>query len=100
MSIFKGKTYRIKGASQYFEKKYGTPNPRIIIEGPDTEVLGKYWAVGALNGNPACLCFAMRSMNEGRQPSSVPVFYGHISMPGQPSLGELVWEDELEEVEN
>ena len=35
--IEKDKSYRIKGESEYFKKKYGTCNPIIEIEDKDTE---------------------------------------------------------------
>lgn len=94
MAIAKGKKYRIKGFSKYFEDKYGTPNPTIRIEDTDQKVFGGSW--GFQKGNPACLLFAMRSITD-IDPSVNTldgVYYGHIN-----SLGELVHESELEELQ-
>ena len=96
MHIVPRQLYRIKGNSEYFASKYGTPNPTIIIEDTDHKVFGKSW--GDMNGNPACMLFGFRMGAERGVPPAVPVYYGHISMPGVPSCGELVCEDELEEV--
>jgi len=86
VNVENGKTYRIKGDSDYFKDKYGTPNPDIRIEGTDTEVFGGSW--GDQNGNPACILYAIRSVGV---PLSGQVYYGKIN-----GLGELVHESELE----
>ena len=87
----KGKTCTIKGSSKYFENKYGTPNPTIEIEDEDM-VLWPNGGWGMQQGNPACLCYAVRSGLEGIGLVG-KVYYGHID-----GLGELVHESELEEV--
>ena len=94
MTIIPGKTYRIKGSSPYFKEKYGTHNPLIRVEDWDTKVFGGSWL--QMTGNPACIQFAMRSILGLADPLQrpTPVWYGKVN-----SLGELVWEDELEEVE-
>lgn len=94
MKIEKGKTYRIKGNSEYFKDKYGTANPMIEIEDTDENVFGGSWEWQA--GNPACMLFGMRCGMEGVEPGS-KVWYGKI---GDPTLkgarmGELVSEKEL-----
>lgn len=86
MNIENNKTYRIKGNSEYFKKKYGTSNPIIIIEGKDWEVFGKSW--GMMIDNPACLLYAVRSPGI---PIGGQVYYGKIN-----GLGECVHETELE----
>jgi len=86
----KGKTFKIKGNSAYFKKKYGTPNPKIAIEDQDTILFGKSWMM--LDGNPAAMLFGMRSGMEGI-PGGGKVYYGKIN-----NLGELVHESELEEL--
>jgi len=95
MKIKKNKKYKIKGKSSYFATKYGTPNPFITIECSDIEVWGKSWAF--MEGNPAAILFGMRVGLENI--SGGDVYYGHVSTgEGKPSLGELVYESELEEV--
>lgn len=88
MPVENGKTYRIKGDSEYFKDKYGTPNPDIRVEGTDEEVFGGSW--GDQKGNPACLLYAIRA-GFGKLPLSGQVYYGKIN-----GLGELVHESELE----
>ena len=95
--IIPRKKYRIKGTSEYFEKKYKTSNPLIIIEDTVEAVFGRSWLDMA--GNPACMLAAFRLRREqGPAALRAQAFYGHISMPGQPSLGEVVLDIELEEV--
>jgi len=97
MIIVPRKLYRIKGTSEYFKEKYGTTNPMIIIEDTDKAVFGKSWLDMA--GNPACMLAAFRlGREQGLAALGVQAYYGHISMPGIPSLGEVVLETELEEV--
>jgi len=97
MSIVPRKKYRIKGESEYFKEKYGTPNPMIIIEDTDKAVFGKSWL--DMVGNPACCLAAFRlGREQGPAALGTQAYYGHISMPGQPSLGEVVLGIELEEV--
>ena len=88
--ILKGQRYRIKSANtSYFQRKYGEPAPVIIIEGEDTQIWPAGW--GMQNGNPACVCYAIRSGYSGI-PLNGKVYYGHIEGNG---LGELVHESEL-----
>ena len=95
--IIPRKKYRIKGTSEYFKEKYGTFNPLIIIEDTDKAVFGRSWLDMA--GNPTCMLAAVRlGREQGLAALSAQAFYGHISMPGQPSLGEVVLGIELEEV--
>lgn len=88
MNIEKNKAYKIKGESEYLNKKYGTSNPIIVIEGTDKEVFGCYW--GGLNSNPVAMLYGMRAGCEGLLLGG-HVYYGHIG-----GLGELVHESELE----
>lgn len=88
MNIEGGKVYRIKGDSEYFKKKYGTSNPLILIEGTDKEVFGKFW--GDMNGNPACIMYAVRSVGI---PIGGQVYYGKIG-----GLGECAHESEIEPI--
>jgi len=83
-------TKRIKGNSTYFKQKYGTSNPEIEIEGTDLQVFGKSW--GSMQGNFAAILYAVRSANENLGYSG-RVFYGKVG-----NLGELVHEDELEDL--
>ncbi|MBA7624549.1 hypothetical protein ES703_31958 [subsurface metagenome] len=89
MNIVKGETYRIKGKSEFFEKKYGTCNPLFVVEGTDKELFGCFW--GGLNKNPTALFYGIRSGLEGL-PLGGQVYYGHIE-----GVAELVHETELEE---
>ena len=91
MKIIRNNCYRIKGKSRYFKGKYGTFNPTIKIEAEDNIVFGGGW--GDQYGNPACLLYAVRSIEDGI-PSSGKVYYGKIK-----GLGELVHEIELIELE-
>lgn len=91
MKIENRKEYKIKGSSKYFKEKYGTSNPVIRIEDDHEKVFGGWW--GVQNGNPACMLFGMRSGFEGI-PNNGKVYYGHIH-----SMGELVHENELEEIQ-
>ena len=86
-NITLGSTYRIKGKSHYFKKKYGTSNPYIRIEDTDRQVFGGSWRDQI--GNPACMIFAMRSGFEGV--GTGKVYYGKIG-----NMGELVDISELE----
>lgn len=96
MMIVKGKKYRIKGESRYFAEKYGTSNPIITIEDTDKEVFGDSWTVQTRN--PACMLFGQR-VNYEKLPVSGNVYYGKIAIKEHgASLGELVHEQELEEV--
>lgn len=88
--IEKGERYRIKGNSDYFRDKYGTPNPIIKIEGEDIELFPGGW--GKQTGNPVCIIFSYRSAVE-RLPLTSKVYYGHEIGT---NLGELVLETELE----
>lgn len=96
MKIELGKKYRIKGKSKYFKEKYGTSNPLIEIEDIDRNIFGGSWMVQ--NGNPACMLFGIRSGMEGIANIGL-VYYGKIKIgENRGSLGELVSENELEEV--
>lgn len=94
--INKNGKYRIKGDSKYFKDKYGTSNPVITIEDDHEKVFGKWW--GFMNGNPACLLYAVRSPVDNLPMDNAgtgKVFYGHV---GKLELGELVHISELEEI--
>jgi len=85
MVIEPGKTYRIKGASKYFLRKYKTTNPSVTIEEAiDIEKDG--W-------NPPTFLFLGRVYAEGIPHG--PTWYGHIDSDGR---GEIVYESELEEI--
>ncbi len=85
MVIEPGKTYRIKGESKYFLRKYHTSNPQISIINPiDIEKEG--W-------NPPGFLFLGRVYAEGIPDG--PAWYGHIVPDGR---GEIVYESELEDV--
>ena len=90
MKVEKNKSYRVKGNSSYLKKKYGTPNPDIIIEDEDIAVFGGSW--GDQQGNPACLLYAVRSAQD-HIPFGGKVYYGKIGC-----LGEVVHETELTEI--
>lgn len=79
-----GKNYRIKGQSKYFSRKYGTPNPEIIIE-------------AALDYHkefkPPSFLYIGRMLAEGL-PTDGNTYYGHIN-----NLGEFVHETELEKIQ-
>jgi hypothetical protein len=87
--IESGKKYRIRGNSQYFNRKYGTPNPIIIIEGPDITVFGMPWYEYECWATDL---FTARIVLESL-PKNGFVFYGHVD-----GLGELVVDTELEEI--
>lgn len=78
-----GKTYRIKGQSKYFTRKYRTPNPEIIIE----KALDYHQEF-----NPPTFLYIGRMLAEGL-PSDKNTFYGHIQ-----GMGEVVHETELEAI--
>ena len=80
-----GKTYRIKGSSKYFLRKYGTANPEIDIE--------KFMDYHHFYSPPTFL-FQGRALAEG-VPIDGNTYYGHID-----GLGEFVHESELEEIKN
>lgn len=90
----KGKKFKIKKqpAEGYFFKKYGTASPEIIIEDRDINVFGRSWMM--MDGNPACMLFGLRLGSEREYSCfTIPAYYGKVQ-----GLGELVLEDELEEV--
>jgi len=89
MKIIRGKTYRIKGNSDYFKGKYGTANPEFWVEAPTKEIWKGDWMVQ--DGNPACMLYGMRSGIE--KLPSIDTWYGKIG-----SMGEIVHESELEEI--
>ena len=76
-----GKTYRVKGESKYFSRKYSTPNPEILIECPlDYHKEFK----------PPSFLYIGRMLAEGLPPDG-NTYYGHIK-----GLGEFVHETELD----
>ena len=79
-----GRTYRIKGQSKYFTRKYGTANPEIVIESA-LDYHKEY--------NPVSFLYLGRILAEGL-PVDGNTYYGHIK-----GLGEFVHESELEPVE-
>jgi len=81
VKIESGKTYRIKGQSKYFARKYGTSNPEIIIE--------EAWDYHKEFAPPSFL-YIGRMLAEGL-PTDGNTYYGHID-----GLGEFVHETELE----
>lgn len=93
-----GKRYRIKGNSDYFRDKYGSPNPIIEIEAENVAL----WPGGWKASNAAvCKIYGKRNGVE-LLPTDGKVYYGHIfCSPITPDsspvgLGELVHEGELE----
>jgi hypothetical protein len=96
--IEKDKSYRIKGESEYFKKKYGTCNPIIEIEDKDTDIWAGGW--GVQNGNPCCMLYAIRSGFANMLHLTGQVWYGHINIKKDSPirLAELVHETELEEI--
>lgn len=103
MKIVPGKSYRIKGNSEYFRDKYETPNPIIIIEDTDKKVFGGAWH--DQQGNPTCILFSFRvglEFGSTVNPFTEPAYYGKIKKKSGDhmiSLGELVYERELESCE-
>jgi len=84
--IICGERYRIDSPStEYFERKYGEPHPVFRVEDLDTVVFGQSWM--DMDGNPACLLYAIRVVDI---PISGKVYYGKIG-----HLGELIHESEL-----
>ena len=76
-------------ASKYFENKYGTATPDILIECTDKEAFGPSgW--GNQQGNIACMLYGMRAGTEGH-PYYGTVYYGKIG-----NSGELFHESEFE----
>ena len=98
MQIIKSEKYRIRGLSgvtdEYFNKKYGIPNPIILIEDTDEEVFGGSWEIQ--KDNIACILFAMRAGLSRMIPTTV--YYGKIYTSEGIGLGELVDVSELEAV--
>jgi len=96
-----GKRYRIKGNSDYFRDKYGTPNPIITDLREDTQVWEGGWRA---HGGPACTIYGWRNGVE-LLPVDGKVYYGHVFCepitPGSTAvpLGEVVQESELEPYE-
>lgn len=95
-----GVLYRLKGNSDYFRGKYGTPNPPYVIEGEDTEA----WPGGWKECDAAaCIIYGWRNGVE-LLPTEGKVYYGHIfCSPITPdsspmSFGECVHESELEPI--
>ena len=94
----KGKRFRIRGNSDYFKEKYGTPNPVIKIQGEDTELWLGGWKQSMV---AACVIYGWRNGVE-LLTTDDKVYYGHIfCSPITPDsspvgLGELVHGSELE----
>ena len=96
--------FRIRGNSEYFRAKYGTPNPYYRVEGEDTNLWPDVWrAVGA-----ALTIYGKRNGVE-LLPTEGRVYYGHVlcEAPGSDGsfssicpVGEVVHESELEPVED
>jgi len=99
--IESGKRYRIKGNSDYFKDKYGTPNPVIEIEAEDVALWPGGWK-GSMAA--ACVIYGWRNGVE-LLPTDGKVYYGHIfCSPITPDsspigFGELVHVSELEPCE-
>ena len=97
--IESGKRYRIKGSSDYFKDKYGTPNPIIEIEAEDVALWPGGWKEWDI---AVCIIYGWRNGVE-LLPTDGKVYYGHIECapptPGSSSvrLGELVHQEELGE---
>ena len=97
----KGKRFRIRGNSDYFKEKYGTPNPVIKIQGEDTELWLGGWKQSMV---AACVIYGWRNGVE-LLTTDDKVYYGHIfCSPITPDsspvgLGELVHGSELEPYE-
>uniref|UniRef100_A0A6H1Z6E2 Uncharacterized protein n=1 Tax=viral metagenome TaxID=1070528 RepID=A0A6H1Z6E2_9ZZZZ len=98
------KLCRIKGHSDYFRDKYGTPNPFYLVEAEDTEL----WPGGWRSGGAACTIYGKRNGVE-LLPTEGRIYYGHVlcEAPGSDGsyssicpLGEVVHESELEPVED
>ena len=89
---------RIRGRSDYFRDKYGTPNPFYLVEAEDTEI----WPGGWRAGGAACTIYGKRNGVE-LLPTEGRVYYGHVLCvaPGGGicPVGEVVHESELEPVD-
>ncbi len=81
--VVPGKSYRIKGNSKYFKRKYGTPNPEIVVE--CALDFHKHFT-------PPAFLFLGRAMSED-VPVGGDTVYGHVN-----NLGEFVHVSELEEL--
>jgi len=79
--IVPGMVYTIKGESRYFETKYGTPNPQIVIECPLD--FHKHFT-------PPVFLFHGRALSEGI-PVDSNILHGRIQ-----GLSEFVHVSELE----
>ena len=97
--------FRIKGHSEYFRAKYGTPNPYYMVEGEDTNLWPDVWRA---SGAAACTIYGKRNGVE-LLPTEGRVYYGHVlcEAPGSDGsfssicpVGEVVHESELEPVED
>lgn len=99
--IERDKRYKIRGSSNYFRGKYGTPNPIIEIEVEDVALWPGGWKEWDI---AVCIIYGWRNGVE-LLPTDGKVYYGHIECapitPGSSSvrLGELVHESELEPYE-
>jgi len=99
------KLFRIRGNSEYFRDKYGTPNPFYMLKGEDTELWPGGWR--AEGAGPACTIYGKRNGVE-LLPTEGRVYYGHVlcEAPGSAGrfssicpVGEVVHESELEPVD-
>ena len=99
MRVKKNKKYRIKTKSEWFEKKYGTKTPFIMIEDTDLEVFGDCWQKRQYV--PAVLAFMMRQVADDVVHLGIKdrAYYGKIFTNDKNfGIGELVFKTELEEV--
>jgi len=87
--IESGKRYRIKGNSDYFRDKYGTPNIIIRVKAEDTELFPGGWQGSRA---AACTIYGWRNGVE-LLPVKGKVYYGHEIGT---DLGELVHVSEIE----
>lgn len=99
--LVKGRTYRIKGESQYFQSKYGTSNPLFTFKGTDRELWGGSWFDVFDKGGPSAVTFKLRMCQDGLDVAwDDDVLYGTCRVPGAPAgWTELVIPDELEDIE-
>jgi hypothetical protein len=89
----KNKYYRIKGNSKYFRRKYGTPNPIVLIKGEDKDIWSGGWTTSR---TAVCQIYGVRVKKENL-PISGKVYYGKINefedLVHESELGEEIVED-------